>query len=85
MHVKTNNQGAEATKCRCAGGGRGRTRKWRRSREEDGPASTQAATQGRPPFLPHKVTLHRREMVDHPEGALGFQLTDRALTQATDS
>ena len=84
MRVKTNNQEAEATKCRCAGG-RGRTRMWRRSRQEDGPASTQVATQGQPPFLPHTVTLHRREMVDHPEGALGFQLTDRALTQATDS
>ena len=56
MRVKTNNQGAEATKCRCAGGGRGRTRKWRRSRHEDGPASTQVATQGRTPFLPHMVT-----------------------------
>ncbi len=45
MRVKTNNQEAEATKCRCAGGGRART--WRRSRHVDGPASTQVATPGR--------------------------------------
>jgi hypothetical protein len=40
----------------------------------------------RPPCL-DLVTLLRREMVDHPEGAqsLGFQLTDRALTQAADA
>ncbi len=33
------------------------------------------------------VTLLRREMVDHPEGAqsFGFQPTDRALTQAADA
>jgi hypothetical protein len=33
------------------------------------------------------VTLLRREMVDHPEGApsFGFPLTDRALTQAADA
>jgi hypothetical protein len=33
------------------------------------------------------VTLLRREMVDHPESSqsLGFQLTDRALTQAADA
>jgi hypothetical protein len=33
------------------------------------------------------VTLLRKEMVDHPQGAqsLGFQLTDRALTQAADA
>jgi hypothetical protein len=32
------------------------------------------------------VTLLRREIVDHPAGAqsFGFQLTDRALTQAAD-
>jgi len=33
------------------------------------------------------VTLLRKEMVDHPESpqSLGFQLTDRALTQAADA
>ncbi|MGO8816830.1 MAG: hypothetical protein ACLQVG_19495 [Terriglobia bacterium] len=37
------------------------------------------------PSCRDRVTLQRGEMVGHPEGAFGFQPTDRALTPAADA